>query len=101
MDTNGRASATGMWRVGDDLSRDVHCVLGMPIDLVDLAIAMHRTKVAATAGSPFLISTPNLNFLVNSRHGVDFRESLLASDLCLADGVSIVGIARLIGIPIE
>jgi N-acetylglucosaminyldiphosphoundecaprenol N-acetyl-beta-D-mannosaminyltransferase len=51
--------------------------------------------------TPFLISTPNLHFLVNSQKDPEFRESLLLSDLCPADGMPIVWIARLIGLPIK
>jgi N-acetylglucosaminyldiphosphoundecaprenol N-acetyl-beta-D-mannosaminyltransferase len=56
---------------------------------------------AARVRTPFLISTPNLHFLVNSQKDPEFRESLLLSDLCPADGMPIVWIARLIGLPIR
>jgi N-acetylglucosaminyldiphosphoundecaprenol N-acetyl-beta-D-mannosaminyltransferase len=45
--------------------------------------------------------TPNLNFLVDSQSDPGFRESLLLSDICRADGVSIVWSAWLVGIPIK
>jgi N-acetylglucosaminyldiphosphoundecaprenol N-acetyl-beta-D-mannosaminyltransferase len=57
--------------------------------------------IAAAKEEPFLISTPNLNFLVCSQTDFEFRESLLRSDLCPADGMPIVWIARLMGIPIK
>jgi N-acetylglucosaminyldiphosphoundecaprenol N-acetyl-beta-D-mannosaminyltransferase len=85
----------------DDLSRDVYCVLGIPVDAIDIPGVLRRIETAAASKAPFLISTPNLNFLVSGRSDPDFRESLLLSDLCPADGVSIVWIARLIGIPIR
>jgi hypothetical protein len=49
----------------------------------------------------FVISTPNISFLVNSQNDPEFRESLLLSDLCPAVGTPIVWIARLTGIPIK
>ena len=85
----------------DDLSRDVYCVLGMPIDAIDMAAVLDKIDVAAASKAPFLISTPNLNFLVNSQADPEFRESLLLSDLCPADGMPIVWIARLMGLPIK
>jgi N-acetylglucosaminyldiphosphoundecaprenol N-acetyl-beta-D-mannosaminyltransferase len=85
----------------DDLSRNVYCVLGVPVDAVDLPAALHRIKAAATAAVPFLVSTPNLNLLLHSRTDPEFRESLLLSDLCPPDGIAIVWIARLLGIPIK
>jgi N-acetylglucosaminyldiphosphoundecaprenol N-acetyl-beta-D-mannosaminyltransferase len=66
-----------------------------------MATVLRRIEAAADRKTPFLISTPNLNFLVNSRSGAEFRESLLDSDLCPADGMPIVWIARLIGVPIK
>ncbi|HEY5504445.1 MAG TPA: WecB/TagA/CpsF family glycosyltransferase, partial [Sedimentisphaerales bacterium] len=56
---------------------------------------------ATASAVPFLISTANLNFLVASRSDAEFRESLLLSDLCTADGMPVVWIARLLGVPIR
>jgi N-acetylglucosaminyldiphosphoundecaprenol N-acetyl-beta-D-mannosaminyltransferase len=87
--------------VADDLSREVYCLLGCPIDAVQMPLVIQRIELAATESSPFFLSTPNLNFLINSHLNPEFRESLLLSDLCIADGMSIVWSARLIGIPIK
>ena len=85
----------------DDLSREVYCILGMPIDAIEMPAVVHSIEAAAANAAPFVISTPNLNFLVNSQTDAEFRESLLLSDLCPADGMPIVWIARLIGTPIK
>ena len=85
----------------NDLARNVYCVLGLPIDALDMPMILRRIDAAAASRSPFLISTPNLNFLVNSRSDSEFRESVLDSDLCPADGMPVVWIARLIGVPIR
>ena len=85
----------------DDLSRDVYGVLGIPIDAVDLSAVVGRIGAAMRRDQPFLISTPNLNFLVTSQSDGELRESLLRSDLCPVDGVPIVWISRLLGIPIQ
>jgi N-acetylglucosaminyldiphosphoundecaprenol N-acetyl-beta-D-mannosaminyltransferase len=85
----------------DDLSRDVYCILGIPVDAIRMPDVLRLIRRAAASAAPFLISTPNLNFLVNSQSDPDFRESLLLSDLCPADGISIIWIARLIGVPIK
>lgn len=84
----------------NDLDRNVYCVLGLPIDALDMPTILRRIDAAAASRTPFLISTPNLNFLVNSRSDLEFRESVLDSDLCPADGMPIVWIARLIGVPV-
>jgi len=85
----------------DDLTREVYGVLGIPVDLIDMAAVLRKIEVAAAGKSPFLLSTPNLNFLVTSRLDPEFRESLLISDLCPADGIPIVWLARLLGVPIK
>jgi N-acetylglucosaminyldiphosphoundecaprenol N-acetyl-beta-D-mannosaminyltransferase len=85
----------------DDLSREVYCVLGMPVDVVDMATVREKVEAAAARRRPFLISTANLNFLIRSQSEPEFRESLLMSDLCTADGIVVVWLARLLGIPIK
>jgi N-acetylglucosaminyldiphosphoundecaprenol N-acetyl-beta-D-mannosaminyltransferase len=85
----------------DDLTREVYGVLGIPVDVIDMAAVLCKIDVAAADKSPFLLSTPNLNFLVTSRLDPEFRESLLISDLCPADGMPIVWLARMLGAPIK
>jgi N-acetylglucosaminyldiphosphoundecaprenol N-acetyl-beta-D-mannosaminyltransferase len=85
----------------DDLSREVYCILGIPVDAIDMPLVVRCIVSAAANKAPFLITAPNLNTLVNSLSDPEFRESLLLSDLCPADGMPIVWIARLLGIPIK
>lgn len=84
----------------DDLSREVYCILGMPVDAIGMCATLRRIQSAATSGLPYLVSTPNLNFLVTSQVDLEFRESLILSDLCTADGIAVIWIAWLLGIPI-
>jgi N-acetylglucosaminyldiphosphoundecaprenol N-acetyl-beta-D-mannosaminyltransferase len=85
----------------DELSRQVFGVLGIPVDVLDLATLLEKIRTAVEARVPFLLSTPNVNFLMMSQSDADFRESLLMSDLCPADGMPILWIARLLGVPIR
>jgi N-acetylglucosaminyldiphosphoundecaprenol N-acetyl-beta-D-mannosaminyltransferase len=85
----------------DGFSREIHGVLGIPVDATTLVDVAFQIEAAALRGAPYLISTPNLNFLITSRRDEGFRESLLLSDLSLPDGVPIVWIARLLGAPIR
>ena len=87
--------------MSDDLSREVYCILGLPIDAIEMPVVLRSIEAAASNRAPFLISTPNLNWLVNSQTDPEFRESVLLSDLCPTDGMPIIWIARLIGIPIK
>ena len=84
----------------DPLIREVYCVLGLPIDAIEMPAALERIEAAASAAVPFVISTPNVNFVTRCQVNPTLRESLLLSDLCLADGMPIVWIARIAGIPI-
>src|SRR5437588_5357681 len=85
----------------DDLSRKVFGVLGLPLDVLGLADLLQRIDDVVGARTPFLLSTPNVNFLMMSRCEPGFRESLLMSDLCPVDGMPLVWIARLLGIPLR
>jgi N-acetylglucosaminyldiphosphoundecaprenol N-acetyl-beta-D-mannosaminyltransferase len=85
----------------DDLSREVFGVLGIPIDFADASSVLLRIEAAANNTRPFLLTTPNLNFLVMSRADPELKESLLLSDLCPADGMAIVWLARVLGTPIR
>ena len=94
----GRSAATDHW---DDLSREVFGLLGIPLDAVDLKTVLQRIDSSVQARVPFWLSTPNVNFLMMSRSDQAFCESLLMSDLCPVDGMPLVWIARLLGIPIR
>ena len=97
--TNTVARGTAQRR--DDLSREVYGVLGIPIDVLGLSASLRALEAAVECRKPFLLSTPNVNFLITSRAEKQFREALLLSDLCPVDGVPIVWIARLLGVPIK
>jgi N-acetylglucosaminyldiphosphoundecaprenol N-acetyl-beta-D-mannosaminyltransferase len=84
-----------------DFNREVHCLLGLPLDAVDLDGAETRIRMAAERGSRYFLSTPNVNFVVNSRSDEAFRRSVVNSDLSVADGMPLVWLARLVGIPIR
>ncbi len=85
----------------DALFRDVYCILGLAIDAIEMPAVIRRIEAVIADPTAFLISTANVNFLVTSQFDRAFKESLLLSDLCTADGMPIVWIARLMGIPIK
>jgi N-acetylglucosaminyldiphosphoundecaprenol N-acetyl-beta-D-mannosaminyltransferase len=85
----------------DELLRQIFGVLGLPIDAIGLEPSLRALKAAIEKKEVFLLSTPNVNFLITSRVEPQFRESLLMSDLCVVDGMPITWIARLLGVPIK
>jgi N-acetylglucosaminyldiphosphoundecaprenol N-acetyl-beta-D-mannosaminyltransferase len=70
------------------------------MDAVEMTDVLPRIEAAAASTMPFLISTVNVNFLALSQTDPAFKESILRSDLCIVDGMPVVWIARLMGLPI-
>jgi N-acetylglucosaminyldiphosphoundecaprenol N-acetyl-beta-D-mannosaminyltransferase len=90
-----------MVAASDDLSRDVYGLFGMAVDAADRVSVLRKIIAAADTGKPFLLSTPNVNFMAESQRDPKFRETLLQSDHCCADGMPIIWVSRLLGIPIK
>lgn len=82
-----------------DFTRRVYCVLGLPFDAVDTEQAVQLLLTRAASAERCFFSTPNLNFLITSLQDPVFRDSVLRSDLSLADGMPVVWLARLLGLP--
>lgn len=81
--------------------RDVHCLLGLPFDAIDMAGAARRLREAALWRVPCVLSTPNVNIVVGCRKDAGYREMVADCDLSVADGAPLVWVARLLGIPIR
>lgn len=84
-----------------DFDRDVYCLLGIPIDAVDMAEVLRQVHAAANNKHRCFLSTPNLNFLIGCQENVAFRESLINSDLSIVDGLPLAWMARRLGIPLR
>lgn len=84
-----------------DFDRDVYCLLGLPFDAVRMNEVTQIVYSAAILHASCFISTPNLNFLIGCRNDDAFRESVINSNLSIADGMPLVWIARFLGIPIR
>lgn len=83
-----------------DFERPVHALLGLAVDACDLAGAVAMVRRSAFECRPCMVSTPNLNFLVQAQTDAAFRDSVLGSELSLADGMPLVWAARLLGVPL-
>ena len=84
-----------------DFQRDVYCLLGLPFDALDSDGVIGRIRSAARHRTPLFLSTPNLSYLTGSMGDSELRDSVLQSDLSVADGMPVVWIARLLGLPIR
>lgn len=83
-----------------DFSRNVWCLLGLPFDAIDLEQAADEVLSAANGKKSCFLSTPNLNFLCAAQTDSSFRESVINSDLSIADGFPVILVAKLLGIPL-
>lgn len=84
----------------EDFERSLHVLLGLPFDAVSMPDVVARIGSARQLRQRLFISTPNLNFLIAARSDPAFRQSVFDSDLNLADGMPIIWIARLLGVPL-
>ncbi len=75
--------------------------MGLPFDAVNMAGAVQYIRNAASNRNPCFLSTPNLNFLIAAQSDIAFRNSVINSNLSIADGMPLVWISRLLGIPIS
>ncbi len=85
----------------DDFDRLVVCLAGLPFDAVTMAEAVAQVRAAADARRPCFLSTPNLNFLIACQGDAAFRDSVINSELSITDGMPLVWMARLLGLPIR
>lgn len=85
----------------DDFDRDVWCVLGLPIDAVNIAAAVDAVEAAARERRRLSFVTPNVNWLVRVLRDEKTRRQVLEADLSLVDGAPLVAIARFLGAPIR
>lgn len=92
---------SGQVEVHNLFDRDIHCLLGLPFDRVGISDAVQHVREAAAQRTPCFISTANLNFLVGCRTDPQFRNSVINSDLSVADGMPLIWISHILGIPLH
>jgi len=83
-----------------NFDRNVHCLLGLPFDALDMEGAVQTVQSAASERQRCFFSTPNLNFLIACLHDASFRDSVIHSDMSVADGMPLIWLARLLRIPL-
>lgn len=68
---------------------------------MDMAGTVSKIRDAVTKRQSYFISTPNLNFVIASLTDDEFRNSVIESDLSVADGMSLVWTGWLLGLPMR
>jgi N-acetylglucosaminyldiphosphoundecaprenol N-acetyl-beta-D-mannosaminyltransferase len=90
-----------MNRNNDFLARNIYCILGLPFDAIDLDGSVGRISSAVDLSAPCFSSTPNLNFVIATQSDTAFFNSVVESDLSVADGMPLIWVAKLLGVPIK
>lgn len=85
----------------EDFNRKVYCLAGLPFDAVDMAGAIAKIRSVIAKRERCFLSTPNLNFLIACQKDPAFRDSVVNSDMSVADGMPLIWMARLLGIPLK
>lgn len=81
--------------------RDVYCLLGLPFDKTSLENAIERVSEAVYSRDACFLSTPNLNFAVAAQSDDAFYTSVAESDFVVADGMPLIWVAKLLGLPFK
>lgn len=81
--------------------RDVYCLLGLPFDSTSLDNAVDHISDAIYTQQPCFLSTPNLNFVVAAQSDQAFYTSVVESDFIIADGMPLIWVAKLLGLPFK
>jgi N-acetylglucosaminyldiphosphoundecaprenol N-acetyl-beta-D-mannosaminyltransferase len=87
--------------LADGFDRNVHCLVGLPFDAVDMAGTVSSVKKAVASRERCFLSTPNLNWLVGCLSDDAFRDSVINSDLSIPDGTPLIWIAKMLGVPLR
>jgi len=85
----------------DDFDRDIWCVLGLPVDAMDVNQAMAAIDQAVRQRKSLSFVTPNVNWLVRALREPQARREVLNADLSLIDGAPLEAIAKWVGAPIK
>lgn len=89
-----------MSKHNDFLSRNTYCILGLPFDVINLEGSIDQINTTIDFCTPYFLSTPNLNFVIETQSDTDFFNSVVESDLSVADGIPLIWVAKLLGLPI-
>lgn len=90
-----------MKKINHFLDREPYCILGLPFDAVSLEGSIDWVSKSVDLPTPCFLSTPNLNFVVKTQSDTAFFDSVVESNLSIADGMPIIWIAKLLGLPLK
>ncbi len=74
---------------------------GVPVDDVLMQEALQRIEKMIEDGGTHQVATANVDYLVHATKDIEYRRILCMCDMVLADGMPIVWVSRLFGIPLR
>lgn len=87
------------------LIKQVHCprteLFGAPVDALSMQDVLRVCDRHIAQRSPLLIGVLNAGKLVKMRRDARLRDAVLAADIFIADGMSVVWAARTLGLPVR
>ncbi|HHT01916.1 MAG TPA: WecB/TagA/CpsF family glycosyltransferase [Firmicutes bacterium] len=84
----------------NDLARRRVDLLGVPVDAVTMAEALHWALEQLPTGETNLIFTPNPEIVYRAWHDPVFYQALTSADLLVPDGIGVVWAAARLGQPV-
>ena len=78
-----------------------YIVMGLPFNAISLKDAAAIISESIEQQTPCFVSTPNLNFTVMAQDDPEFYNSVIESDLVVADGMPLIWVAKLLNLPIK
>jgi 1,2-diacylglycerol 3-beta-glucosyltransferase len=75
-------------------------IAGVPIDRVDMDVAVERLRDALVHRRQVQVATVNMDFLVRAQRTPELMDVLGGTELNVADGMPVVWLSRLVGCPV-
>jgi N-acetylglucosaminyldiphosphoundecaprenol N-acetyl-beta-D-mannosaminyltransferase len=86
-------------RIEQDFQRDVWCLFGLPVDNLTLEGTKHLLRERVKLPYNTVLSTINVNWVVQSFADPAFRAAIINSDIVTLDGKPLLWLAKLLGYP--
>ena len=87
--------------ITQDFQRDVYCLLGLPVDNLTMESAKALLYDKAAQKGNVVLSTINVNWVVQSFSNPSFREAILNSNIVTLDGKPLLWLSKLLGYPMQ
>lgn len=84
-----------------DFHRDVWCLFGLPIDNLTMESAKRLIREKVKDEGTHVLSTVNVNWVVEALRNPSFRAAIIKSDIVTIDGQPLLWLAKLLGYPMK